>query len=1010
METAAFLSALSIALYFSQMFLSRSLALAGCALAFQAGSQLLAQKVPADLEAIPHSDAYILHTWDPQDGLPDSEVQSITQTSDGYLWLAGLNGLARFDGAQFTRISESSGLTPNSATTTFRAHNGRLWVGMAQGGLAHLCDTRFQIVVPPSSNTTAQILSLAEDSAGGIWASFSAGGNVIRWKNGKVTTLYTGEWDTPISLCSDTDGTLWFASYRDSGVFDGLAFHTFPGTGDGCAVLTGARKGGIWTVCGQQLLRLRKNGGAEIAADLSWLGGSTQVTALYEDRDDNLWIGTQGVGLLRFHDGKFERVPTSFSWINCIYEDREGNLWVGTHGAGLNRLSPKRFFIHAAPTDRSHNPVGPRWVGVSSVVVDNKGLVWMTQGLSLVRAKDASNREFTVAPGWTGPNGAFNLNADPSGGVWIGGIPLNLRYWKDEKLNAQIPIPGNLASFLIGNLPGHVWVATKTNQGVYDQYGTISNLLTKGAGITDPVCLAADPQGRLWVGTTEGRVYYREGEKFTEVPMPAPAPGNMVSFLVPDGPDTVWIGSLMSGLYRWHAGKIDKLPPDSGIPSRNLKLLEIEPNGNFWFGTDQRLFRVARTELEAVLAGREETLQTIAYGSNSGMPAAVNFELGFLHASARTPDGHLWFATTFGGLEVVPEDVSTTAAPPSVLIEDLLAGGKSIPSSEAGKPLMLPAQAGAIQIRYTLPELSVPEQVRFRHRLLGSADESWSASDSLRSTTFANLPPGNYTFEVAARDPINPRQPNPATISFTIQAAWWETLWFRLGCILVGAIAIAAIVRTIVQRRMQARIRRLEQEHALDRERARIARDMHDELGASLTHIMLMSESAAADSPAPELERIAEAARTVSSTLDQIVWATNPRNDTLESLVNYITEFAQEYLETAGIEFRPELPTQLPERAISSERRHDILLVVREAINNVVKHSEAHQVRLPVTIDDDHLQIIIRDDGKGFHAQDVASTSNGLVNMRHRMESAGGEAKIESQPGHGTAITLSMKL
>jgi signal transduction histidine kinase len=187
---------------------------------------------------------------------------------------------------------------------------------------------------------------------------------------------------------------------------------------------------------------------------------------------------------------------------------------------------------------------------------------------------------------------------------------------------------------------------------------------------------------------------------------------------------------------------------------------------------------------------------------------------------------------------------------------------------------------------------------------------------------------------------------------------------------------------------------------------------MHDELGARLTHIMLMSEIAASrpEPPADTLQKIAQTARNVSSTLDEIVWTTNPRNDTLEHLVGYIAEFSQEYLATTEIELFLELPPEIPVREVSAEKRHHVLLVVKEALNNIVKHADARHVHIRVRIDAGHIVITIQDDGKGFDPSSLAPTSNGLTNMRQRLAAIDGTLKIESEPGRGTTLTLSANL
>ncbi len=200
-----------------------------------------------------------------------------------------------------------------------------------------------------------------------------------------------------------------------------------------------------------------------------------------------------------------------------------------------------------------------------------------------------------------------------------------------------------------------------------------------------------------------------------------------------------------------------------------------------------------------------------------------------------------------------------------------------------------------------------------------------------------------------------------------MRAAWWETLGFRLAVILAGALALATLVRAIVHRRMRARIRRLEQEHALERERTRIARDMHDELGARLTHIMLMSELAATEpEPALNLQKIAHTARAVSSTLDEIVWSTNPRKRHPRAPRRLHRRVFRGIPRPHRHRSPLELPARIPAREVSAEKRHNVLLVVKEALNNIVKHAEARRIQLRVTLERDELHVMIDDDGKGF--------------------------------------------
>jgi signal transduction histidine kinase/ligand-binding sensor domain-containing protein len=985
--------------------------LAACVLALVPDLRVSAQGIPRGIGSIPVSDDYILQSWDRQTGLPYLDLKDITQTPDGYLWIATYNGLIRFDGAQFTVIPGSSGLDPISTTALLTARDGTLWVGFGQGGLARMREGSSEAIVPSTADPDRWIQSLAEGGDGGIWAAVVRGG-ILRWQHTRLTKFEVpgGQRNNISSLYCTRDGSIWFSTSDDFGYFDNGVFRSFPIKDRQYFHLAVARQGGMWALQGQQLARIGRDGKFEPVAELSWLGGSTEVSVLYEDRENGLWIGTRGVGLLLYRNGKLERVPTSFPMIQCLYEDRDGNIWVGTHGGGLNRLSVRNFFLRSAPVDPTASPSSPRSSEVSSLALDREGALWMTQGYALVHETGPGTRTFELAPGWVKPSAPLSVSIASDGKCWLGNAQNYLECWQNGNSSGTISLPGKFASFTLDPRNG-IWISVKDyHSGLYRWLPGMSMPRAEAPEIVDPVCISFDDENRLWVGTNTGRVFCRKDARFSEVPMPSAHRGNIVSFIVPDGADTVWIGCLGSGLYRWHAGRIQKLPQYPGLPTNDLESLEIAPDGNFWFGSLVGLFRVTREQLEGVLDGRLSTLETVTYGQTDGIPGTIGFKVGLLHSTAHTSDGHLWFATTLGALEIVPKTPGDGDRQSAALIEDFLAGGRSRQLPSTGESLLLPPRSGTIQIRYTVPELSAPEQVRFRHRLLGANDDSWSPPDDQRSATFANLPPGHYTFEVAARNPARLRQPGTASISFTVEAAWWQTLWFQLGCLLVSALILAGVIRMVLKRRLQATLRRLEQENALERERARIARNMHDELGASLTHIILMSEAAASDRSDRDLEQVAEAARSLSSTLDEIVWATNPRNDTLERLVAYITEFAGEYLETAGISFRVELSKGIPDSPISAERRHEILLVVKETLNNIAKHAHAHQVLLHVELQDGELRITIRDDGQGFSAGDVAPTSNGLVNMQHRMASIGGAANVDSQPGDGTTVILSMKI
>jgi signal transduction histidine kinase len=439
----------------------------------------------------------------------------------------------------------------------------------------------------------------------------------------------------------------------------------------------------------------------------------------------------------------------------------------------------------------------------------------------------------------------------------------------------------------------------------------------------------------------------------------------------------------------------------------------IDPARGFWFGVGQGLFRVGGGELNAVMNGERTAVNSIFYGRDDGVPS-VEFSFGFRGATARTADGHLWFATYSGALEIAPEKLRQPLASPPVIIEGLKANGVSVPLVPGS--IELPPHSAPIQLFYTEPYLSAPERLRFRYRLAEESEKTaWIEAGAHRNASFPRLSAAKYRFEVESTDASGQWSGRPASLEFTVQAAWFETQWFRVGLGIAAAAWLIYLVRLIVHRRMKARIKRLEQEQAINRERTRIARDMHDELGANLTRIALMTDLATDEANSPlktgeQLGAISDAVRGVVRTLDEIVWTINPRNDTLDRMVGYLSESARDFLSLAQLNLELVLPLDIPSLPVSSDIRHHILLVVKESLNNIVKYAAAKTTRLEISIEPNSLVIVIADGGKGFDVGMILESSNGLRNSRQRMESIGGSYSVESRPGTGTIVTLRLPL
>jgi signal transduction histidine kinase len=327
-----------------------------------------------------------------------------------------------------------------------------------------------------------------------------------------------------------------------------------------------------------------------------------------------------------------------------------------------------------------------------------------------------------------------------------------------------------------------------------------------------------------------------------------------------------------------------------------------------------------------------------------------------------------------------------------------------------------------VEFRYTGLSFDAPELMRFRYRLEG-LDSDWVDAGTRRTAFYSYLPPGEYRFRVAACNRDGVWDENEPGLALAVSRHFWQTWWFITLAGLSLLVSVGGAARIVEKNKLQRRLKHLEQERALERERTRIAQDLHDEMGAKLCRISFLSEHARrGELPPGELQdqitSISDASREVLHSLDEIVWAVNPQNDTLEHVASYIGQYAQDYFQMTGIECELDIPTQLPPHPLSSQMRHHLFLATHEALTNILKHSGATHAKISMVSGHKAFEIKIADDGKGFNASAIESKSeppatvpgDGLVNMRRRLADIGGHCRIESTPGLGTNIRFVIPL
>jgi signal transduction histidine kinase len=542
--------------------------------------------------------------------------------------------------------------------------------------------------------------------------------------------------------------------------------------------------------------------------------------------------------------------------------------------------------------------------------------------------------------------------------------------------------------------------------------------------------MVEDCYSNVWVGTARGTLLRVTGGTLFDETERLSLRRMSIRALHATADGSVWIGYAGWGLGRLKDGRLSRATIEQGLYDNYVSQIIDDGAGWLWCAGDHGIFKVRQQTIEDVFAGLQPSAQSIHYGGEEGLHN-LQAAFGFSPGAARTRDGRLWMPMRTGLAVIDPAKLPGAALPPAVVLERVKVDGRTIawyggilppPPGTQRNVLDLHARGAKVRLgpahrrlefEFTGLSLAAPDNIHFRYRLK-NYDEDWTETMA-RSASYSRLPDGDYRFELSACNADGVWNQTDATLDFKVTPFVWQTWWFRLSALAGFTSAMVGLGRYVSFRRLRARLRGLEQQAALHKERARIARDIHDDLGTRLSEITLLTELASRkpvdlETSGAHARQIASTVRQVTDSLDEIVWAINPRNDSLPHVVSYIGQFALRFLEMAGIACHLDLPDQPPKRAVSAEVRHNLFLVAKEALNNVVRHAQATRVWLTITATEKVVVLTIKDNGRGFAAASGDPNADGLRNMRQRMSDIGGQCNVESQPGAGTEISCSYHL
>jgi signal transduction histidine kinase/ligand-binding sensor domain-containing protein len=945
--------------------------------------------------------SYSVRVWQLDDGLPNHSVTGIVQSQDDYLWVDAWGALARFDGIHFETydLSQIPDWRNHMVRAVLSSHKGGIWL-LLDGDYGHIV-----YIKPPNaplffSNKlpSLRVDSMAEDARGVLWVAFNRG-PICRIVNGDVKTVVLSQ-DLPGSartiLVADAGGTLWAARGELLGMIRNHHFVEFGTHLPSADVnLTAAGSGGLWICSGLNIYQYSASRGLRFVGKLSVDGAGHDRCVPFEDRQGTLWVGTSESGLFRYDGSQFERVLTPQSKIFCLADDRDGDLWVGT-SAGLDRVQPQAIELQGASAGLSFGML-------NSICQDRDGQMWASTGDgSIVLLQD----DHWVARPINLPGAAQIVASDPAGGIWIATRDKNhLLRWNDGKFTTPKGAAGvsnDMISALLVSKAGDLWIGS-------DAAGRLTRLHNGRATniqLPSPTwrirALVQDATGNIWAGSDrDGLVRINVNNQLIDETSRAGQILIRSLFVTPD--NSLWIGGD-GGLERLKDGHASLITTRQGLYENIVSQIIADDRGWMWIGGDHGIFKVRLQDLNNLADGKIDRIQSFHYGQEQELPR-LQARWGWSPCGTRSSDGRLWMPMETALAVVHPDRVAEHLNAPPVYIERVAVDDSPI---QPASGLNLLPNYRRLEFDFTALDLSSPENTHFRY-LLDGFDDQWTDTIEPRMAVYPRLPPGNYHFRVMASNGDGVWNGQTASVPLVIAPFFWQTWWFEAISLTTFSLSLLILVRYVSFKRLRRRLSDLQARSALERERARIAKDIHDEIGCCLTRIVLLSElskqqNGVSDRSGKNIHQISSTAREGIKALDETVWAINPRNDTANDMIDYIGQFAVEFLRTANIRCRVDLPEHPPDRSVASEVRHNLFMVVKEAINNVVRHSQATEVWLRVSLTENSVNVNIEDNGQGINGH-ANGDGDGLRNMRQRVDAIGGQFSLGERAGGGTCIS-----